>query len=72
MSKRKRKSSRIRSLTPRNVASGESPPSQHAAPGLPEQVSLDEYDYVSQDLRQVTLLAAAMFALLIGLSFFIG
>ena len=31
-----------------------------------------EYAYVITDLRQVAVLAAAMFALLVGLSFFIG
>ena len=31
-----------------------------------------EYAYVVADIRQVAILAAAMFVLLIGLSFFIG
>ena len=31
-----------------------------------------EYGYVIADLRQVVILAAAMFALLVGLSFFLG
>jgi hypothetical protein len=32
----------------------------------------NEYAYVTADLRRVAILAGAMFALLIGLSFFIG
>jgi hypothetical protein len=32
---------------------------------------LHEYDYVVADLRRVAIVAAAMFALLIALSFFI-
>ena len=31
-----------------------------------------EYGYVIADLRQVVILAAAMFALLVGLSYFLG
>jgi hypothetical protein len=46
-------------------------------PAAPEAVAeppadSQEYSYVVADLRQVAILAAAMFVLLIGLSFFIG
>jgi hypothetical protein len=34
--------------------------------------SMQEYDYVIADLKRVALLATAMFALLIALSFFVA
>ncbi|MBN1580535.1 MAG: hypothetical protein JXA89_07510 [Anaerolineae bacterium] len=36
-----------------------------------QPADLSEYDYVITDLKRVAILAAAMFALLIALSFFI-
>jgi hypothetical protein len=42
-----------------------------AAAAEPPRPDLHEYEYVFGDLKRVAILAAALFALLIGLSFFI-
>jgi hypothetical protein len=72
MSKRKKKSKRTRSQSRRNTASNnkQAPEAPTVAPA--DETPWREYAYVNKDLRQVTILAAAMFALLIALSFFIG
>jgi hypothetical protein len=52
----------------------QSPPGAGAAPATAANSAADgrEYAFVVADLRQVAILATVMFALLIGLSFFIG
>ena len=65
-----KKSRRTRKKSSRSV-------SQAAVPAAPAAVAetvadQEEYGYVVADLRNVAILAAVMFALLIGLSFFIG
>ena len=72
MSKRKKKSSRARSRAQRNVSSeqNQAPSSVTTAQADPSREQ--EYRHVTQDLKQVTILAAAMFALLFALSFFLG
>lgn len=72
MSKRKKKSKRARSQSQRSVASPASQALQTLETPSDSQANSQEYAYVNKDLRQVTILAAAMFALLIALSFFIG
>jgi hypothetical protein len=79
MSKRKRKSSRARSTARRRSPSGSGQPrgqSPQKAPAdladAPAEAAEEEYRYVTSDLKQVAILAVAMFALLIALSFFIG
>jgi hypothetical protein len=65
-----KKSRRARKNTPRNVSRTVAPKS----PGEVAEPVVDrpEYSYVVADIRQVAVLAAAMFVLLVGLSFFIG
>ena len=65
-----KKSRRARKRTLRSVSQA----AVSAAPvAVAETVSdQEEYGYVVTDLRNVAILAAVMFALLIGLSFFIG
>ena len=72
MSKRKKKSRSARSQVQRSVPSDkdQAPPSSTKDPAIPS--SSQEYEYVTKDLKRVTILAAAMFALLFALSFFIG
>jgi len=53
-------------------AEGKSPPQETPASAQAEPSGMPEYAYVVGDLKRVTILAAAMFALLIALSFFIG
>jgi hypothetical protein len=83
MSKRKRKLDRARtrrepsapqkaSALQNASAQAKSPPSEDPTPAQAEPSGLREYAYVVGDLKRVTILAAAMFALLIALSFFIG
>ena len=72
MSKRKKKSRSARSQVQRSVPADKdpAPPSSTKAPAAPS--TSQEYEHVTKDLRRVTILAAAMFALLFALSFFIG
>ena len=71
-----KKSRRTRKKSARNVSRGavqaakatETAVAATAEPAAEQP----EYRYVVADLRQVVILAAAMFALLIGLSFFIN
>jgi hypothetical protein len=63
-SRRARKSSRKVSASATNRTK--------AAAAAEPAADRQEYAYVVADIRQVAILAAAMFALLIGLSFFIG
>ena len=72
MSKRKKRSSRASSRAPRSVSSEKSQAPPSAAVAETDSSSPQEYEYVSKDLRQVGILAAALFALLFALSFFIG
>jgi hypothetical protein len=46
-------------------------PTLAATAAEPPRPDLHEYEYVFGDLKRVAILAAALFALLIGLSFFI-
>ena len=82
MSKRKKKLSRARtrrdndslqqvSALQKPSAQGKNPPSEDPTPAQAEPSGLREYAYVVGDLKRVTILAVAMFALLIALSFFI-
>jgi hypothetical protein len=71
MSKRKKRSSRARARARRNVVSGPSRSPQTENAAASDEPSHREYAYVSQDLKRVTILAAALFGLLIALSFFI-
>jgi hypothetical protein len=75
-SKRARKKSRRKVSQPAATKPtiGQSPPVAAAAPAATADSAADgrEYAFVVADLRQVAILATAMFALLIGLSFFIG
>lgn len=72
MSKRSR---RARKGKQRAAASAAGRSSQVSAPveptAKPDEPGLHEYTYVITDLRRVTILATAMFALLVALSFFI-
>ena len=72
MSKRKMKSRSARSQVQRSVPSDKDQalPSSTKDPAIPS--SSQEYEYVTKDLKRVAILAAAMFALLFALSFFIG
>lgn len=72
MSKRKRRSNRARSRTTRSTPSSTSQAPQAVDQASVSQPDVPEYKYVTDDLRHVVILAAAMFALLIALSFFIG
>jgi hypothetical protein len=69
-----KKSRRARKQTTRKVSRAPVAASAPAAPGTVVESVADpqEYAYVVADIRQVAILAAAMFVLLIGLSFFIG
>ena len=74
-----KKSRRARSKTARKVSRGVASPQVTQSVVSSAQVSAvepaaerQEYAYVVADIRQVAILAAAMFALLIGLSFFVG
>ena len=72
-----KKSRRARQAS-RNTSSKSSSQSAVQKPGAavsPEEenaADFPEYAYVVADLRRVGILAAAMFALLVALSFFIG
>lgn len=66
-----KKSRRTRIKSPRKVSGTTTNPPVEAVPAEPADGS-PEYAYVIANLRQVAILAAAMFVLLIGLSFFIG
>ncbi len=72
-----KKSRRARKRARKNVASSVSQPMDRRVPATEappvEQVIPDfhEYHYVITDLKRVAILAFAMFALLIALSFFI-
>jgi hypothetical protein len=79
MSKRKRKSSRRRSSARRSTTTGPRQRPAQSSLNAPASVADSaagatdsEYKYVTSDLKRVTILAVAMFALLIALSFFIG
>jgi hypothetical protein len=65
-----KKSRRARKKTSRNVS--EVAVESGGATGAESVADQQAYGYVVADLRQVALLAGVMFALLIGLSFFIG
>jgi len=69
-----KKSRRARKKNVRNVSRGAVQAvgvTQTAAPAPVEpEADQHEYEYVIADLRQVAILATAMFALLVGLSFF--
>jgi hypothetical protein len=71
MSKRKR-SRRATSQTQRSISLdlGQVLPDPTAAQVDPS--GTQEYEYVTKDLKRVGILAAALFALLFALSFFIG
>jgi len=70
-----KKSRRARKKKARNVSRGAAVVSaaETAAPEAAAEAAADrpEYAYVVADIRQVAILAAAMFVLLVGLSFFI-
>jgi len=70
-----KKSRRARKKSARSVSRGAVQPSEATETAAAATVELvsdqHEYAYVLADLRQVVILAAAMFALLVGLSFFI-
>ena len=72
MSKRKKKSSRARSRAQRNIPSDKNQALSSVTTAPADSSGEQEYKYVTQDLKQVAILAAAMFALLFALSFFIG
>ena len=65
-----KKSRRARKKTSRSVSQA----AVSAAPAAVVETVADqeEYGYVVADLRNVAVLAAVMFVLLVGLSFFIG
>ena len=65
-----KKSRRTRNKSSRKVSQAAAAAAVVAA--IEPAADRQEYAYVVADLRQVAILAAAMFALLIGLSFFIG
>ena len=65
-----KKSRRTRKKSSRKVSQAAAAAAVVAA--IEPAADRQEYAYVVADLRQVAILAAAMFALLIGLSFFIG
>ena len=71
-----KKSRRARKKSGRNVSRGavQAPKATETAAAVAAEPAADqhEYTYVTADLRQVVILAAAMFALLVGLSFFIS
>jgi hypothetical protein len=71
-----KKSRRARKKGSRSVSQAAAKPAGAAKTTETEAVELaaeqQEYSYVIADLRQVAILAAAMFALLVGLSFFIS
>jgi hypothetical protein len=69
-SRRARKKS-VRSVSQTAVQAAEAAKSAAVAAVEPA-ADQQEYAYVIADLRQVVILAAAMFALLVGLSFFIS
>ena len=64
--KRARQSTSLSQTTAKIVAQ---PQALAQESGVPD---MEEYGYVFTDLRRVAILALAIFALLIGLSFFIG
>lgn len=71
-----KKSRRARKKSARNVSRGTVQAAKvtetAAAATVEPAADQHEYTYVVADLRQVVILAAAMFALLVGLSFFIS
>jgi hypothetical protein len=71
MSKRKPRSTRARSSSRRTQPTSATPASQTASREPASEPDTPEYKYVIDDLRRVIILAVAMFALLIALSFFI-
>ena len=72
-SRRARKSARkVSGAAPAAAAAVASAPAPAAEAESEPTEERQEYAYVVADIRQVAILAAAMFALLIGLSFFIG
>jgi len=68
MSKKSRRARKKPSRTVSQAATEAAAAAAVAEPAADRQ----EYAYVVADLKRVAILAAAMFALLIGLSFFIG
>ena len=66
---RKRQSNRSRSVPPVELQAS---PAPAAAAGQQAEPTFQEYRYIVADLKRMVLLAAAIFALLIALSFFIG
>jgi hypothetical protein len=71
MSKQRSRSSRARSRSRRNPRPRTAPAPQVISPEPASEPEKPEYKYVIDDLRRVIILAAAMFGLLIALSFFI-
>ena len=74
MAKRSRRSRKDKARQQRISRTAEQAPARIGAdsPAVPAEPSYSgEYEYVIADLRRVAVLAAAMFALLIALSFFI-
>ena len=69
-----KKNRRTRKKSSRKVSRAAVSAALPAAPGAVVEPIADrqEYAYVVADIRQVAILAAAMFVLLVGLSFFIG
>jgi hypothetical protein len=72
-----KKSRHARKKTARKVSRAVVGAQEAQAPGAPARGSVagtdrQEYAYVVADIRQVAMLAAAMFVLLVGLSFFVG
>ena len=65
MSKRKKKSSRSPSQAQRSIPASSSQVLSGATPDQADPSGLQEYEYVTKDLKRVTILAAAMFALLV-------
>jgi hypothetical protein len=72
MSKRKKRSRRATSQAQRSISLDldQVLPDPTAAQADPS--GMQEYEYVTKDLKRVGILAAALFALLFALSFFIG
>ena len=72
MSKRKKRTRRATSQAQRSISFDETQALPGSAAAEADPSSAQEYEYITKDLKQVGILAAALFALLFAISFFLG
>ena len=72
MSKRKKRTRRATSQAQRSISFVTDEALPDSTTAQPDPSSPSEYEHITKDLKRVGILAAALFALLFAISFFLG